>query len=549
MLGLLLVMALVAAVGSFGRQAYKKVSESKLVAQAGKCLEKKDFKNAALCLQRALQISPASAKASELTADLLETVGSPAALSWRIRTAQLQTNNINYRFAWAQTALRLQDPNAAAFALSSVGAMATNSAIYHKLMGALAWETKHAAEAEKQYLEALRQEPANQTILLNLATVRLSSTNQAVADAARLSLQQVPANSSLRPTALRYLIADAQVHNDPARARIYSKELVDDPGAALGDRIGRLQLLHESRSLDFGPWLAALEEEAQKSPEPAAALGRWMLSAEGATNALSWLQTLPPTIQTNQPVPLVVSDCLIQLKNWKAELALVEKQDWGEANSFRLALESLARRSLGQEAGAQVAWRKSLGECSHRLDLLSRLAQVTGLWGWKTEKIDVLRQVAAEFPRERWATDQLIAELYEAGNTTELGELLSKVCDLDPDARMKNCLANVCLLRKTELEKGYRLASEAYNSSTNNPFFISTYAYSLLLQNRQDEALKVVSALTPEFLEVPSVAAYYGVIQAQTGHKEIAKAPLQRAESARLLPEEKEIVRLARAKL
>jgi hypothetical protein len=55
-----------------------------------------------------------------------------------------------------------------------------------------------------------------------------------------------------------------------------------------------------------------------------------------------------------------------------------------------------------------------------------------------------------------------------------------------------------------------------------------------------------VNDLKPEYLQIPSIAAYYGVIQAQTGHKDLAKASLQRAEAARLLPEENEIVRLAK---
>ena len=45
-----------------------------------------------------------SVEVSKLTADMLEEAGAPAALSWRIRTAQLQTNKVEYRFAWAQTA-------------------------------------------------------------------------------------------------------------------------------------------------------------------------------------------------------------------------------------------------------------------------------------------------------------------------------------------------------------------------------------------------------------------------------------------------------------
>src|SRR5208337_3510057 len=96
------VMAVVACAGWFGRKAYKKAAERRLVAEARVCLEKKDYRNAALSLQRARQINPMSVQASKLTADMLEAGGLPAALSWRIRTAQLETNNMEHRLAWAQ---------------------------------------------------------------------------------------------------------------------------------------------------------------------------------------------------------------------------------------------------------------------------------------------------------------------------------------------------------------------------------------------------------------------------------------------------------------
>ena len=65
------------------------------------------------------------------------------------------------------------------------------------------------------------------------------------------------------------------------------------------------------------------------------------------------------------------------------------------------------------------------------------------------------------------------------------------------------------------------------------------------MQKKQDEALKIISSVKPEYLQIPSVAAYYGVVEARAGHKDAAKAPLERAAAARLLPEEKELVRVA----
>ena len=93
------------------------------------------------------------------------------------------------------------------------------------------------------------------------------------------------------------------------------------------------------------------------------------------------------------------------------------------------------------------------------------------------------------------------------------------------------------------------MAKAAYESATNNPFYISTYAYALFLQKKTDEALKVLAGLKPEEIKVPAIAAYYGAIQAQAGHKDLARPCLALAETAKLLPEEKEMVRAAKARL
>lgn len=544
------VLAIVASAGWFGRKAYKKSAEHRLILQAHQYLEQKDLRNTALCLQRAMQINPLSIEASQMMAELLEAANAPGALSWRMRVAKLQPDNVTNLFLWARAALEAKDFPSATEALAGVKDQAKTTADYSKLAGVLAWNTGKFPEAEKHYQEALRLEPANAANLLNLAIIHLASTNKTIADAARLSLEQVATNPPLRLLALRQLQQDAITRKSMFKAISYSTKIVSAPGANFGDKINFLQLLRETQSSDYVPVTAALKQAAANSPANAFALGRWLVTAEGPGPALLWLRGLSPGMQTNQPVPLIITDCEIALKDWKGLLALVSKQNWGEAEFYRLAVESLAQRSLGQTAAAENAWRKALRLTTHQLDRLTRLAQVASTWGWLPEKTEVLRQITDEFPKEKWAVDQLMAQLYVEGKTREMQELLVKFQADDPaDARLKNNLANVFLLRKSELDKAYRLSKEAYGTLPGDPFIISTYAYSLLMQDKAGEALNVLNGLKSEYLQIPSVAAYYGVIQAQAGHKDIAQTSLARAETAKLLPEEKELIRLAKARL
>jgi predicted Zn-dependent protease len=293
-----------------------------------------------------------------------------------------------------------------------------------------------------------------------------------------------------------------------------------------------------------------MKQEATNSAAQTFTMGRWMAAVDGPRATLAWLRCLPLAIQKQQPVPLIITDCQIALKDWPGLLATIEKQDWTEAEFYRNALQALAHRSLGKEYPSQAAWHDALRHCAHRLDRFSRLAQVTAGWGWNSENTEVLEKITYEFPKEKWAATSLMAQLYSAGNTRELTDFLKKRHASDPtDVLVKNNLANLYLLRKLDLNKAYRLAREAHAIAPKDPFFTSTYAYSLMLQNKSSEAIQALAELKTEYLQIPSVAVYYGVIQAQSGHKELARAALNRAAGAKLLPEETELVRLTMARL
>ena len=544
------VMAVVAAAGWFGRKAYKRSAEHKLIALARQYEAQKDWHNTNLCLERVLQINPVSAEAYKMIADLLESTGSPSALIWRVRLAENEPDNVTNRLLWAQTAIKFQNLKSAEEALSKIDDQTKKTAAYHKMAGALAWNLGQPAEAENQYAEALRLEPDNQAVLLNLESIRLTSTNQTVAAPARLALESTITNAALRPVALQHLLTDALDRHNIPKAVAYSTEIVRQPTATFSDKINHLQLLHVAKSDDYGPWLASLQAAALHSPADAFALGRSLATTENPGTALRWLHELPLETQTNLPVPLIITDCQIALKDWNGLLTFVNRQDWGEIEFYRLAVESLAQRSLNHDDASQTDWHKTLRLTAHHLDRLTRLADVTRTWGWAPEQTEVLLQITDEFPDEKWAVSQLMAQYYADGKTGELQRLLLKSHTANPDdTRIENNLANILLLRKSELDQANLMAKQVYEASPSDPFFISTYAYSLFLQKKPDEALKVLNNLKPEYLKIPSIAAYYGVIQAGSGHQALAREPIALADSAKLLPEEKEMVRLAKARL
>lgn len=546
-----LVIATVMGAGWFGRKAYKKATERRLLTEAQQFLEKKDIANASLCLRRLLQINPLNVRGNSLIADMLEENGAASqALIWRSQAVRLNPNDVQLQFALVETALKAGDRRTAESALAHLPEASKASAAYEKLAGAVAWSAGNIAEAELHYTTASKLEPTNFIVKVNLATVHLSSTNQMIADSARQVLNEMTTNAELKLVILEHLTKDAAKRRDMVDALEYSKRIIDDPRCSFEEKLSHAQLLRAANSQELPNWEASLKQDALRSPQSMLLLGQWMRTAEGPDNTLSWLRSLPGTAQTNEPVPLLKADCFLATKNWNELLKMVTADDWADANYYRLMLESLARRSLGQDLEAGTAWKRALKLSAHRMDHLSRMAQIAADWGWSNERIEVLQGIIAEFPRQPGVVDQLSAQFYAEGKTKDLDELLRKAYETNPDNnRIKNNLANIMLLENADVPKASQMAKDAYQSSKDDPFFISTYAYSLLLQNKTKEASEVISGIKHEYLKIPSIAAYYGVVEARSGHKDLAKEPLSLAAAAHLLPEEKVMVRAAESQL
>ena len=95
----------------------------------------------------------------------------------------------------------------------------------------------------------------------------------------------------------------------------------------------------------------------------------------------------------------------------------------------------------------------------------------------------------------------------------------------------------------------YDMSREVYEKSPKNASYASTYAFSLYLQGKYADALKVIQQLTPKELQSPSIAGYCGLILKANGNKAEANDYLNLAFKSQLLPEEKALFDQAKAGL
>jgi predicted Zn-dependent protease len=122
---------------------------------------------------------------------------------------------------------------------------------------------------------------------------------------------------------------------------------------------------------------------------------------------------------------------------------------------------------------------------------------------------------------------------------------MSRLSELEPNnLDIKNNLAQIGLLLNAKPEEARRMAAEIYRQAPGNAAYAATYAYSLLSKGDARGAVAVMQSLSQEQLRDPAVGTYYGIFLA-AAKDERARAFLELAQQATLLPEEKALVEKA----
>jgi tetratricopeptide (TPR) repeat protein len=546
----IVALALVLLIGAgiwLGRPPYRSWKERRFVTEAQAFMAKGDYANGSLCARQALALNPSNLVACQLMAGLAEMAGSPALLDWRRRIAELAPTPEN-RLALASTALRFQQPPYAVAVqiLDDLRAGATNMPDFHVVSADLAIRLKELEKAESHFAAAARLDPTNDVHKLNLATLRLSSTNAALAGEGRAVLESLRRSTNLGAVALRSLANDSLRHQDLAAAMTWSDQLIANPRCTTEDRLQHLDLLLSGKGPEFSSYLGGLKQRAVTNVAEVRGLSTWLIQRDRAGEALRWLTNLPPAIRSQQPVPLATAETYFALKDWSAVQGFLADKRWADLEFLRLAL--LSQASLQQkQIAATTLWRSAVRETGDRLGPQVILLGLADAWQRTEDKEELLWHVYERHPGERWTLSEL-GRLYQAeGNTRGLNKLFGVLAELNPkDFEVRNNLAATSLLLKLNLTKAYELARELHTERPDDAIIASTYAFALHLRGNTREGVAVLQKYKPEALEDPSVAPYYGVLLSAAGQPAQARKYLGLAPLAKLLPEEKQLLDNAR---
>ena len=546
----LALVVLILAGGYVGRRQYVSMRQTKLLNQARHAMGKSDTRRAGLLLQRAVKANPKDVEACRLMAQLSEAVRSPGALLWRSRVVEMNSNSVPDRLALARSALAAREILIATNALQGIPESGRHTPEFHNVAGTAATLANQFPDAELHFAEAARLDPTNPVPQLNLAVVRLQRTNTQAQAEARAQLRRLCDSPPMRAQALRELAVDAMRRRQTNDALALTADLVRLTNSLFSDRILRLEVLRAGAPAQFAPALSAFQREAGADPGKIYELAMWHIQKFGATNTMPWLRTLPPAVVTNQPVALLMAQCLSAMHDWRPLKDALSVQTWGELEFIRRAFLARALREQDLLAAAKSEWQGATKGTGGRKEGLIMLLRMAAQWNWATESEELLWMIVNNSPGEKWAVPALSQALMAGGRTRSLMGLYSQQSKLAPDnLALKNNLAMTALLLDAQEMRPHLLARQIFDAAPTNAVFVSTYAWSLHIQDKTDEALRVFERLNPKELQDPAIATYYGLILQASGAKAKARPYLELAAKARLLPEEQKLVDRARASL
>jgi hypothetical protein len=539
------------AVSFAGYRCYAALREKHLVKQAREFVAKGDYQSAVIVARRILQLNQNNVAACRVMAETAESAGRGEALSWRQRVSALEPSVAENQIALAATGLRFGQIDIARTGLDSVAPAARASVKYHEVSGALAMAEKQRAVAEGHFAAALRLEPGSPRLALNLAIVRLASTEANTIQQARADLTLLLKDPATRLESLRALASDALAHKSQAAAQRWTEQLKSENRSTFADA---LLYLEAAQAGDLAPSaLVEVKARAKDSPAAAVALIAWMNRHEMAKPAIEWAMALPKEMLTAHPVPLAIAESYSFLQDWRLLHEWVEGKNWGEYECFRLAALSHALHHLGpadrSSMESQTAWRAALAATKSRSDRLVPLAQLAEGWGYTAEAEDAWWMIANGAENAKAALTALQRIYKSKQDSHGLLRVAKRALELNPSdlVAANNCASLGLLL--TGDSSARRLATRLHAEYPASTVFSATYAFALHLEGKTGAALKVMETLPPTQLRHPAIAAYYFVMLVENGNMERAQSFLAAANQAALLPEEQKLLAAAARKL
>jgi len=510
--------------------------EDRTLRKAREYLRVQDYQRAQLTLEQAVQVNPADLEARRELAQFYEEAGAPRSVdAWRDLVALNPTDDGD-RLALAHCALIFSEMPTVAEALAGVSAAGHSLPLYHRLMAAVALRKNDSAGLAREVAELARLEPGDARAQYNLAVIRRGSSDPAVRAQAQAQLETLAKGDELRIRATLELISMV-LRQDPKTAYSRLAETILPPkhGAfvtALGAAPrGLLDLVEH------------MEAQPNPTAEDAGALGEWLVRQGYPADAVLWLGTLKPELQTQSPVSAAVALALARVHDWPGVEKQIRSGAWGKIpdDIVTLAFAARVQRQRVRLDHATITWSDAV-ELAPTADSLRVLLRLSNEFGWPGESILVMWRLAKVAPGDDANWRLLSASVSAQRPTTELLAVYAAWAKADPLNPIPHGQ-----LRWVQTILGHGPASNPEPSEMAFPAVSAARALELDETGRTPAALEVLSAIPTGARTDWRVALARGYTLALLGRSAESEHDLGIAAAVPLLPEEKKLLERARS--
>ncbi len=549
--GLVIVGGGLAGIRYLALPAYQEFKQERLITQAREFLEDDDIRGAILTTHQILRTNYNNLGANRLMAEIGERIGTDDSLNYRERVSALDPEDHENRILWAAQAARMNRYESARRAMEGMPAEQANDPRVLWARFQMASGEGEAEEARGALRELLRVEPGHSQASLELLLTDLSSNNVVVSERARLELGEIARDEEdpRHARARRELILDDLRQGLMIEAIPLAQRIRDNPESSYFDRLLALTTLRRTGfRVDYADYLRELQEEAHDDPRKAFMMAELMMRNRDHVPLVEWSQSFSSEVRNTQGVQFHVSEALLQSRRWQQLEQYLRPLDWREGNFRRHAKLARAFREQERAGSFETEWRLAVVSV-RTVRQMRELLEMTRDWGWVQETESLIWTAMDRFPNEDWPAQEIFNEALESGRSDSLTRILEEMVRRNPtDIFARNDLTRLLLLQHRRVEEAHATALRLYSQNQDNLRITLTYALSLHMQDRTEEAVALFEEMPPERIrESPPAQLYYGLFLAFSGNHAEANDYLDNLPAdLDLLPEERRLLREAR---
>ena len=412
-----------------------------------------------------------------------------------------------------------------------------NDAVFYGLLVRSREEGLHA-RAEAIY----RGDPADGTgaVIFGLSLYERARATEAVALMETLKPDQLREPRIARYYGL-FLVANGQA----AKAKEYLE--LGAGGSVLREEEALLALAKMGSSDESASHFRRLNESAVSDPADFAKLVVAMNGENLAPLVSAWSVSVDRAIVHRPPVSVAIAQADAKANEWQRLKDATGSAKWGALEFLRNAFLSRASERLKDAEGAASAWKLAVELATKSADDLDTLAKTALEFGWHEQAEAVLWELSSFDSCPRWALETLWSAASKRSDSAQLYRVSRMLAEMDPKSVVaRNNAVSLSLLTRGQEMSANEIAVSLYKEAPSDAEVVTTYALSLYLQSRVEEALAVMRSLTLAQLSLPRPAFYMGVFLTADRQGDEAGPYLDNGKKRALLAEEKELLAMAR---